>query len=73
MKVTTTILAAALALSACTTYQGPKANCFGEDTVARSSNNISTETLSFSAGSNSMEHRAGKKCAFEPFSTPKGH
>ncbi len=41
MKRTTFILLCAFGLGACGDYQGPKANCFERDVVARSTNSLS--------------------------------
>jgi hypothetical protein len=41
MKRTTLIILCAFGLGACGDYQGPKANCFERDVVARSTNSLS--------------------------------
>ena len=73
MKLTTTILLGVLALSACTNYQGPKANCFGGDTVARASSDLTTGSLSFAAQSSitvATRNAPLKNCTFEALGAP---
>lgn len=71
MKRTTVILVGLLALSACTNYQGPKANCFDDAQVTRSANNF----MSIAASDNvvvSTRNDPVKNCSFETLGAPAG-
>jgi hypothetical protein len=75
MKLTTSILLVVLALSACTTYQGPKANCFDTGTVARAQTDLTSGALSFAAqqtGTVSTRNAPLQSCTFVALGAPAG-
>ncbi|GGA31953.1 hypothetical protein GCM10011498_36440 [Amylibacter cionae] len=75
MKLTITALLGVLALSACTNYQGPKANCFDGGSTTRAKHDLTSESLSFAAQSNatvSTRNAPMKNCTFEALAAPAG-
>jgi len=75
MKLTATILLGVLALSACTSYQGPKANCFDSEPATRAKHELTSGSLSFAAQSNvtlSTRNAPMKNCSFETLGAPAG-
>lgn len=69
MKRTTLIILCAFGLGACGDYQGPKANCFERDTVARSSDSLSF--LQSAGGRVSTSAAPVADCNFVALDAPK--
>ncbi|MEP3056164.1 MULTISPECIES: hypothetical protein [Rhodobacterales] len=69
MKRTTLIILCAFGLGACGDYQGPNANCFERDTVARSSDSLSF--LQSAGGRVSTSAAPVADCNFVALDAPK--